>query len=127
MSSEGLSRRERQIMDILYQKGRATVAEVQELLQPSVSYSGTRALLRILEGKGHIRHIEDGPRYLFEPSQPASAVANTALDQVLNVFFGGSVERAVASLLSGKERKLKRSDIERLENMIKEAKEASHD
>lgn len=117
-----VSRRERQILEILYELGCAGVAEVKERLPDEVSYSGVRALLAIMEKKGLVRHAESGGRYLYEPTAPAAKAGRSALDQVLNVFFGGSVERAVAALLSRPERNLSDDEIARLELMLQEAK-----
>ena len=94
-----LSRRESQIMDVIYEIGCATVAEVLERLPDPPSYSAVRALLRVLEDKGHLEHEQDGPRYLFRPTVPREAARTTALRRVVRTFFGGSTERAVAALL----------------------------
>ena len=118
-----LSKRERQIMDVLYQKHRASVAEVQEALPVEVGYSGVRALLRILEEKGHVKHIEEGPRYVYLPVEPQAKAGRTALDQVMQTFFGGSVEKVVATLISTKDQELSKEDYDRLEEMIRRAKE----
>ena len=94
-----LSRRERQIMEVIYAHGRATAAEVQENLPDPPSYSAVRAMLRILENKGHLRHENDGPRYVFLPTTPREQARETALRGVVKTFFGGSPENAVAALL----------------------------
>lgn len=118
-----LSKRERQIMDVLYQKSKASVAEVQEGLPDDVGYSGVRALLRILELKGHVKHVEDGPRYLYLPTEPQAKAGKNALDGVVHTFFGGSVEKVVATLLTANDTQLSKEDFERLEEMIRKAKE----
>src|SRR5437868_545613 len=101
-----LSRRERQIMDIIYQQGQASANEVLEALSDPPSYSAVRALLRVLENKGHVRHVRDGARYLYLPTQPRTRVAHSALAQVVHTFFGGSVERTVATLISDADTRL---------------------
>lgn len=117
-----LSRRERQIMDILYQRGKASASEVLEALPDPPSYSSVRTLLRILEEKGHARHEEDGKRYLYQPTQGRTSAARGALRNVLHTFFGGSLTQAVATLLSDKETNLSDEDMARLEAIIEEAR-----
>jgi predicted transcriptional regulator len=94
-----LSRRESQIMDIVYELGRASAADVLQLLPDAPSYSAVRALLRVLEDKGHLRHEHDGPRYVYLPTTPRERARETAMRRVVRTFFGGSTERAVAALL----------------------------
>jgi len=94
-----LSRRERQIMEVIYARGSATAAEVRDELPDPPSYSAVRALLRILEDKGHVLHESDGPRYVFLPTVPREKARKTALDRVVRTFFDGSPEDAVAALL----------------------------
>jgi len=117
---EKLSRRERQILDILYTRGRATSAEVLEALPDPPSYSATRALLRILEEKGHIRHEAEGPRYIFMPLVPRDRARRSALKHLLQTFFDNSATDAVAALLDS--RKLSHEELDRLEALIKERK-----
>ena len=117
-----LSRRERQIMDVLYQLGEATAAEVQERLPEPPSYSAVRAMLRILEDKGHIRHHEDGPRYVFAPVVARDTAQRSAVKHLLRTFFDGSVEDAMAALLDGAERKLSRDEIDRMAQLIEQRK-----
>src|SRR5437870_1044287 len=105
-SSNQLSRRERQIMDIIYQRGRATAAEVKEGLADPPSYSAVRALLAILVNKGLLKIEEDGPRYLYHPIKPRQQAGRSAIKQVMETFFEGSVESAVAALLDSKSTKL---------------------
>ena len=119
---EHLSRRERQIMDIIYRKGEGTVADVLENLSDSPSYSTVRALMGILEGKGHLRHRKDGPRYVYEPTRPQREAAQSALRRVLETFFNGSAEKAVAALLDGSEKELTPAELERLAKLIERAK-----
>jgi len=94
-----LSRRESQIMDIVYELGRASAADVLQRLPDAPSYSAVRALLRVLEDKGHLRHEHDGPRYVYLPTTPRERARETAMRRVVRTFFGGSTERAVAALL----------------------------
>src|SRR5215203_5675283 len=91
-----LSRRERQIVDILYARGRATAADVQAALPDPPSYSAVRAMLRILEEKGHVRHEQDGPRYVYLPTVAPDRAKKTAIRHVLRTFFEGSAEQAMA-------------------------------
>src|SRR3954464_12538943 len=96
----GLSRRERQIMDAIYRRGRATAAEVLEDMPDPPSYSAVRAMLRLLEEKGHLRHEQDGPRYVFMPTAPRDRASRSALTHVVRTFFDGSASEAVAALLN---------------------------
>src|SRR5471032_2132754 len=98
-ASKGLTRRERQIMDILYRRGRATAAEVMEDLSGDPNYSTVRTQLRVLEEKGHVRHEEEGLRYVYEPAVPRSAARKSAMRHLVETFFDGSAENAVAALL----------------------------
>ena len=101
-----LSRRERQIVDILYTHGRATAAEVQSSLPDPPSYSAVRAMLRILEDKGHVRHEQDGPRYVYVPTIARENAKRSALRHVLQTFFDGSAEQAISALLDDDAAKL---------------------
>src|SRR5918999_5350757 len=94
-----LTRRERQIMDILYRRGRATAAEVMEDLPGDPSYSTVRTQLRVLETKGHVRHEEEGLRYIYTPAVARTAARKSALRHLVDTFFEGSTEKAVAALL----------------------------
>src|SRR5437870_8460067 len=96
-----LSRRERQIVDILYRRGRATAAEVMEELPGDSSYSTVRTQLRVLEEKGHVRHEEQGLRYVYMPAVPLHSARKSALRHVIDTFFDGSAERVIAALLGG--------------------------
>ncbi len=116
----GLSRRERQIMDILYARGRATAAEVAAALPDPPGYSAVRALLRILEQKGHVRHEADGVRYLFAPTVPRDRARKSALKNLVQTFFEGSAAQAAAALLD--RAKLSKDDIARLETLIERAR-----
>lgn len=118
---QDLSRRERQIMDIIFARGGATAAEVTEAMPDAPSYSAVRALLRILEEKGHLKHREDGRRYVFLPTEPVEKASRSALKQVVQTFFEGSLASAVAALVDGKE-KLPPEELKRLEEIIKQAR-----
>ena len=113
-----LSRRERQIMEVIYARGRATAAEVREDLPDPPSYSAVRAMLRILEDKGHLVHESDGPRYVFVPTVPREEARDTALKRLVQTFFGGSRESAVAALLDLEEKQLDEEALERIAEMI---------
>lgn len=117
-----LSRRERQILDILYTRGRATAAEILESLPDPPSYSTIRALLRVLEQKGHVRHEEDGPRYVFLPRVSRQRASVTALRHVLNTFFDGSAVAAATALVDGSASKLSTEELDRLEALIEKAR-----
>jgi predicted transcriptional regulator len=118
--TEDLSKRERQIMDILHESGQATAAEVLERLPNPPSYSATRALLRILEEKGHIKHEQQGPRYLFRPIASQKKARRLALDRFMRTFCNGSAEEMVAALLDS--RTPSRQELERLSTLIENAK-----
>jgi predicted transcriptional regulator len=115
-----LSRRERQIMDILYREGRATAGRVQELIPEPPSYSTVRALLRVLEEKECVRHESAGREYVYVPTVAREKATQSALGHLVQTFFGGSTEAAVAALL--KKEKLSRSELDRLAQMIDDAK-----
>ena len=117
-----LSRRERQIMDFLFRTGRATAADVMEGLPDAPSYSAVRALLRILEQKGHIRHEEEGRAYVYMPLVRRDAARQTALTHLLKTFFDNSAEQAVAALLAIKGEKMSGDELERMSKMIEKAK-----
>jgi len=117
-----LSRRERQIMDILYRLGSATAAEVQQNLQEAPSYSAVRALLRILEEKGHLKHAYDGPRYVYAPVVSRPVAQKSALKQMVKTFFDGSTSNAVAALLDMSRSDLSEKELNRLAQMVDQAK-----
>ena len=118
-----LSRRERQIIEILYQKGRASAGEVLEALHDPPSYSAVRALLRILEDKGHVSHMREGAKYIYLPTQARRHAAQSALAQVVRTFFGGSVEEVVATLVSEPDTRLSEEELDRLAALIEQARE----
>jgi predicted transcriptional regulator len=117
-----LSRRERQIMEIVYELGRATGAEVRDRMPDPPSYSAVRAMLRILEDKGHLRHETDGPRYVFLPIVPREQARETALRRVVHTFFGGSAEGAMAALLDLGTEDLDEEALERIQERIDDAR-----
>ncbi|MEA1981505.1 MAG: BlaI/MecI/CopY family transcriptional regulator, partial [candidate division Zixibacteria bacterium] len=111
---EKLSSRERQIMDIIYQNGTATVSEVQQAIPDSPNYSSVRAILGILENKGFVRHKKSGRAFVYSPVIKRKQASNQMLKQVVNTFFDGSVENVVAALISMKSSKLSEDDFKRL-------------
>src|SRR5262245_4412605 len=121
-SSDSLSRRERQIMDVVYRQGRATAAEVLGALPDPPSYSAVRALLRVLEAKGHLRHQQDGPRYVFLPTVPRDKARRSALRQLVQTFYEGSTAQAVAALLGEPGTKLSDADLDHLSHLIEQAR-----
>jgi BlaI family transcriptional regulator, penicillinase repressor len=116
-----LSRRERQIMDVLYKAGRATAAEVQAAMPDPPGYSAVRAMLRILEEKGHVRHEQDGARYVFTPTLKRDAAKRSALRHLVNTFFDGSASQVMAALFDLSARDLDDEEIERLRWLIEDA------
>ena len=117
-----LSRRERQIIDILYAQGRASAAEVQAALPDPPSYSAVRAMLRILEEKGHVRHEQDGPRYVYLPTVARDNAKRSALRHMLQTFFDGSAEQAISALLDDSSTRLSDRELDRLARMIDQAR-----
>ncbi len=117
-----LSRRERQIMDVIYAQGQATAAEVVAALPDPPSYSSVRALLRILEEKGHLKHQQDGLRYVFMPTVARDRAKRSALKGVLQTFFDNSTEEAVAALLDISQAQLSTAELDRLSELIEQAK-----
>ena len=117
-----LSRRERQIMDVIYRRGRATAAEVLEDLPDPPSNPTIRTLLRILEEKGHLRHTKDGPRYVYAPTRLRREAARSALKRVLRTFFDGSMEKAVAAMLNLTDANVATEELDRVARLIDEAR-----
>jgi predicted transcriptional regulator len=117
-----LSRRERQILDILYTQGRATAAEVQASLPDPPSYSAVRAMLRILEEKGHARHEQEGPRYVYLPTVARDNAKKSALGHVLRTFFDGSASQAISALLDDPRATFSDAELDRLARMIDKAR-----
>jgi len=118
-----LTRRERQIMDIVYRFGRASAAEVLENLPDPPSYSAVRALLRVLEEKGHLEHEQVGPRYVYHPTVPREKARRSAMKRLLRTFFDDSAEKAVAALLGMSASELSEEELERLSELIERARE----
>ncbi len=119
---QNLSRRERQIMDVVYSLGRATASEVLERLPEPPGYSAVRTHLRILEEKGHLRHEQDGPRYVYVPQVPRDTAQDSALRHLLRTFFDDSTEAAVAALLDIRGDQLSDAELERLSRLIEQAR-----
>ena len=117
-----LSRRERQVMDILHRRGEATVAEIMEDLPDPPTYSAVRSVLRILGEKRLIRHREDGPRYVYYPAQPAESARESALAHLVSTYFAGAPELAVTALLRMSDVDLSDADIARLRDKIRRAR-----
>jgi len=118
-----LSRRERQIMEVIWAAGQATATEVLEKLPDPPSNSAVRALLKILETKGHVRHVADGNRYVFLPTVAPDRARRSAMQTVLNTFFEGSPEKAVAALLDVSRSDISDDELDRMSKMIEEARE----
>ena len=119
-STVKLSRRERQIMDIVYQRGRVSVTDVLEALPDPPSYSTVRALLGILEEKGYLTHKKDGRRYIYHPTQPRHQAGRSALKQIFQTFFDKSIEKTVMALVSDAD--LSDEELDRLSQLIEQAK-----
>ena len=122
-SPTDLARRERQIMDVIYRRGEATVAEVLDDLPDPPSYSAVRAMLRKLEDKGHLAHREDGPHYLYSPTVPRDEAQESALSRLVRTFFDGSPARAVAALLDMPSTRLSDDELSELAGMIQQARQ----
>ena len=119
------SRRERQIMDILYKLERASVGQVLSKLGDKPSYSTVRAQLRVLEEKGHVRHEEHGLRYIYVPAVPRDVARRSALRHLVETFFDGSTEKVVAALLGGEGTRISPEELDRLARLIaKDRKES---
>jgi predicted transcriptional regulator len=122
-----LNPREQQIMEIAFRRGRVTAAELEAALPGRPSNSTVRTLLRILERRGHLTHVEEAGRFVYSPAAPRARAALTALDGVLHTFFGGSVEQAFATLLFRDETRLSPPELDRLAEMIRRARDARGD
>jgi BlaI family transcriptional regulator, penicillinase repressor len=120
-----LSRRERQIMDILYKLERASVGQVLAKLADKPSYSTVRAQLRVLEEKGHVRHEEHGLRYVYAPAVPRDVARRSALRHLVETFFDGSTEKVVAALLGGEAARISPEELERLARLISKGRKES--
>jgi len=117
-----LSRRERQIMDVVHTRGRATAAEVLAVLPDPPSYSAVRALLRILEQKGHLKHRNEGGRYVYLPRVSRQTASRSALNRVVSTFFSGSVAQTMAALLESADADLGEPELQKLLQMIEQAR-----
>jgi BlaI family transcriptional regulator, penicillinase repressor len=122
-SLSGMSRRERQIMEIVYRRGRATAGEIHGEMPDRPSYSTVRTLLRVLEEKGHLRHESDGPRYVYWPCVSAQKAQRSAIEQLLRTFFNNSAVGAMAALLDMSAADLSDAELKRLARLIQQAKE----
>lgn len=120
---DGYSRREREIMDALYSLGKATAAQILAEMRDPPTYTAIRTHLTILEKKGHVRHVSDGPRYIYEPRVAREQMGRRAIETILKTFFDNSVEQAVAALLSRDEANVSREELDRLTRLIEKAKE----
>ncbi len=123
-SHSALTRRERQIMDILYRRGRATAGEVMEDLPGEPSDSTVRTQLRVLEEKGHVRHEEHGLRYVYMPEVPRHAARKSALRHLVDTFFDGSAEKVVAAVLGGEGARLTEEELDRVAELVTKARVA---
>lgn len=119
--STSLTRRERQIMDVIFRRGQATAAQVREEIPEAPSYSAVRALLRLLEEKGHLQHGQDGPRYVYRATAMREDAARSAARRLLDTFFDGSVGNAVSTLFDVGD-DLSREDLERLASLVERAR-----
>jgi predicted transcriptional regulator len=117
-----LTRRERQIMDILYRRGRATAGEVMQDLTGEPNYSTVRTQLRVLEEKGHVKHEEIGLRYVYAPTVPRSAVRQSALRHLIDTFYDGSTEKVVAALLGVEGSRLSQEELDRIATLVDKAR-----
>jgi BlaI family transcriptional regulator, penicillinase repressor len=122
MALAGLSRRERQIMDVLYQRGKASAAEVRKAMEDAPSYSAVRAMLRVLEEKGHVRHQAEGLKYVYVPTVNREKAKRSAVKHLLDTFFTDSPDQVVAALLDVSSRRLTREELDRMAEMIERAK-----
>ncbi|MEX0977266.1 MAG: BlaI/MecI/CopY family transcriptional regulator [Pirellulales bacterium] len=118
-----LSRRERQIMDIIYQRGAATVGEIRARMADAPSYSTVRTLLRVLKDKGHVQQKSAGPRYVYSPTVSPQKAKRWALERIVTTFFEGSAEAAMATLIDMHSARLSRAELDRLQALIRSAKE----
>jgi BlaI family transcriptional regulator, penicillinase repressor len=122
MALAGLSRRERQIMEILYQRGKASASDVREAMNDAPGYSAVRAMLRVLEEKGHIKHESEGLKYVYAPVVSRDRAKRSAVKHLLDTFFRDSPEQVVASLLDVSSRRLTHEELDRMAEMIDKAR-----
>ena len=121
-NEQHFSRRERQIMDVLHTREAATAAEIRAALPDAPGYSAVRALLRILEEKGHVKHKQDGPRYVYVPCVSREHASRSALKRLVTTFFQGSVTQAMAALLETADARLSEAELDKLRQMIKQTR-----
>src|ERR1035437_5508106 len=119
---ESLSRRERQIMDILYQRGKASASDVREFMENAPGYSAVRAMLRVLEEKGHVKHQAEGLKYVYVPTVAREKAKRSAVKHLLDTFFAGKPDQIVAALLDVSATRLTREELDRMSEMIERAK-----
>jgi len=122
LRDRALTRRERQIMDILYRRGRATAAEVMDALTGDPNYSTVRTQLRVLEDKGQVRHEEEGLRYVYSPAVPRRTARKSALRHLVDTFFDGSAEQVVGALLGGEGARVTDEELARIADLVAKAK-----
>ncbi len=120
--SDGLARRERQIMDVVHSRGEATVSDVREKLSDPPSYSAVRTMIRHLESKGLLKHRQDGKRYVYRTTQSRVSASRSALRKLLDVFFAGSPSDAVAAILDVQGKQLDQAELDRIEALIQNAR-----
>ena len=123
MAKPPLTRREREIMDIVYRLGRASAQEVLNNLAEPPGYSAVRALLRLLEARGHVKHVEEGARYVYLPAVARGEARKKALAHVVSTFFGGSVEQAMLTLVESSRSKLSQDELKRLAEIVEQARQ----
>ena len=122
MELAGLSRRERQIMEILYRRGKASASDVRAAMADAPGYSAVRAMLRVLEEKGHARHLEEGLKYVYVPTVARDKAKRPAVKHLLDTFFAGKPEQMVAALLDVSSTRLTREELDRMSEMIEKFK-----
>ena len=122
MTKTALTRREREIMDILHRAGRASAQEVLEGMKQPPSYSAVRALLRLLEQRGHVRHVQEGQRYVYQPTTSPNEARKNALSHVVRTFFQGSIEQTVTMLIDTSRSKLSGEELDRLAALVEKAR-----
>jgi len=121
-SQNGLATREQQIMDAIHSLGEATVSDVRAQLADPPSYSAVRTMIRLLESKGHLKHRQDGKRYVYKATQSRASASRTALRKLLNVFFAGSPSDAVAAILDCQGKQLDKAELDRIDELIQNAR-----
>ncbi len=120
---QSLSRRERQILDTIYRLGKASAIDVRDCLADPPSLTSVRKLIRILEAKGHLTHTQQGRHYIYKPTTSWKEASHSAIEHLLDTFFGGSAPRAVAALLNSADTRMSREDLEELSAQVERAAE----